>query len=196
MKKKLVFITGRSSSGKNTIAKLLLEDNRFEELPMHTSRPRRTPNEDGYVFHDDDNFLRMIENDEFVETRCYNTNLGLWYYGTTKQDIYEVFESGKIPVITSGTPEMYEKIVKALKDYDIEIVVCYLKVNDYELLSRAMNREKIRKNPDYTEMCRRFLADSKDYSDENIAKFPLNSIYQETSAKKNLELFLKNNNLY
>lgn len=193
--KKLVFIMGRSSSGKNTFAEILLEDKRFEELIMHTSRPKRTENEKGYKFHNTETFIKMKENGNFVETRSYNTNLGIWHYGTTKEDIFNALNKGKIPVITSGTPEMYFNIKSSLENLDIEILVCYLKVEDKELLTRAINREQCRLNPDYKEVCRRFLSDSVDYAEEITMKFPPNSTYTSTNTKENVKNFLHNNNL-
>ena len=51
-----------------------------------------------------------------------------------------------------------------------EDAVCpvYVQVEDGERLSRALNREREQENPRYEEMCRRFLADSVDFSEENI----------------------------
>ena len=193
--KKVIFITGRSSCGKNTFANKLLENDKFEEMIMHTTRPRRTPNESGYIFDSDEEFEEIKKNNGFVETRTYNTNKGIWKYGTAKENILEVLEKGTIPVITSGTPEMYRNIIGILNDMGIEVIVCFLKVDEKELLTRAMNREMTRENPDYVEMCRRFIADSKDYNEENIAMFPKNAFYEEKTTEENLAKFLKTNNL-
>ena len=59
-----------------------------------------------------------------------------------------------------------------MKKYYGEDAVCpvYVQVEDGERLSRALNREREQENPRYEEMCRRFLADSEDFSEENIAK--------------------------
>jgi guanylate kinase len=43
-------------------------------------------------------------------------------------------------------------------------------VEDGERLERALKRERKQEEPKYEEMCRRFLADQKDFSEENIRK--------------------------
>ena len=36
-------------------------------------------------------------------------------------------------------------------------------------LSRALDRERRQQNPKYAELCRRYLADEKDFSEKNLA---------------------------
>ena len=43
-------------------------------------------------------------------------------------------------------------------------------MEDGERLERALKRERKQEEPKYEEMCRRFLADQKDFSEENIRK--------------------------
>ena len=65
-----------------------------------------------------------------------------------------------------GTLESYQKI----RDYygkDV-VVPVYIEVEDGQRLLRAIAREQEQDIPKYEEMCRRFLADSKDFSEENI----------------------------
>ena len=37
-----------------------------------------------------------------------------------------------------------------------------------ERLSRTLNRERMQESPKYEELCRRFLADAKDFSEEKL----------------------------
>ena len=48
------------------------------------------------------------------------------------------------------------------------IVPLYIEVEDGERLMRALTRERMQKEPKYAEMCRRFLADTEDFSEENL----------------------------
>ena len=48
------------------------------------------------------------------------------------------------------------------KDYEL------LDASDGERLERALSRERAQVEPKYEEMCRRFLADCKDFSEEKI----------------------------
>ena len=44
----------------------------------------------------------------------------------------------------------------------------YIDLDDGERLQRALNRERAQEEPKYEEMCRRFLADAEDFSEEKI----------------------------
>ena len=45
----------------------------------------------------------------------------------------------------------------------------YIEVEDGERLMRALKREREQEVPRYAELCRRFLADTRDFSEENLA---------------------------
>ena len=61
---------------------------------------------------------------------------------------------------------------RALRKYFGEsyIVPIYLEVEDGLRLVRALERERRQDEPKYAEMCRRFLADEEDFSEENLIK--------------------------
>ena len=67
-----------------------------------------------------------------------------------------------------GTLEAYEKL-KAYFGAD-KLLPVLIELDDGVRLQRALNREKKQKHPKYEEMCRRFLADSEDFSEENIKR--------------------------
>ena len=50
---------------------------------------------------------------------------------------------------------------------DFEIIPVYIEVPDNIRLKRAIEREE-KGSGNYDEMCRRFIADCKDFSDENL----------------------------
>jgi hypothetical protein len=47
-------------------------------------------------------------------------------------------------------------------------VPIYIEVEDGLRLARAVERERLQTNPKYAELCRRFLADSSDFSEEKL----------------------------
>ena len=59
---------------------------------------------------------------------------------------------------------------QALKEYfgAEKIVPLYIQVEDGERLFRALEREQREAVPRYTELCRRFLADEEDFSEEKL----------------------------
>ena len=67
-----------------------------------------------------------------------------------------------------GTLEVYTK----LSDYfgREQIIPIYIEVEDGLRLQRALDRERMQDPPKYTELCRRFLADTEDFSEEKLAE--------------------------
>ena len=82
--------------------------------------------------------------------------------------------SGK-KYIVIGTLEAYEQFCKYFGSE--HILPIYIEVDDGIRLKRALDREKLQKTPQYEEMCRRFLADTKDFSEENLKKANINKRY-------------------
>ena len=51
---------------------------------------------------------------------------------------------------------------------DEQVLPVLVELDDGIRLQRALDRERKQKNPKYDEMCRRFLADSADFSEEKL----------------------------
>lgn len=49
-----------------------------------------------------------------------------------------------------------------------KMIPVYIEVEDGTRLIRAVERERTQEHPGYEELCRRFLADAKDFSEENL----------------------------
>ena len=74
--------------------------------------------------------------------------------------------------IVIGTIEAYNKFCAYFgKD---AILPIYIEVDDGIRLMRAINREQKQEVPQYEEMCRRFLADQNDFSEEKIKEAGIN----------------------
>ena len=67
-----------------------------------------------------------------------------------------------------GTLESYEK-VKAYYGEE-KVIPVYIETEDGKRLERAIKREKKQESPNFEEVCRRFLADQQDFSEENIRR--------------------------
>lgn len=177
------FIYGASSSGKNIIKRRLIKENKFalKEMIMSTTRPMRTGEVEGrdYYFKTEEEMLELEEQGKIIEKRKYDTVYGPWYYFTTSSNI----DLENYNYIGDNTLEGLDKFVKF---YGIENIISLLiKVDDGIRLQRALDREKREENPKYQELCRRFLADSIDYSEENINKRPITSIINNNSSLDN-----------
>lgn len=163
---KIFYLMGKSASGKDSIYRALVKRFPFEKIVMYTTRPMRQGETDGvqYYFTDEAQYQRLLEEGKVVESRCYQTIHGPWIYYTV--DDGSVHRDGKEQYLVIGTLESYEK----MKDYygaDM-LVPIYLEVDDGLRLERALAREKAEAVPRYSEMCRRYLADEEDFSEEKL----------------------------
>lgn len=165
----IIFLMGKSSSGKNKVYKALVEDTglNLKTVVMYTTRPMRHNEAEGvdYFFVDDEEAKKMVDENKVIEIREYETVYGIWKYFTA-DDGQIVLERKDDRFIIIGTLESY---LKFCEFYGKEhILPIYIEVDDGIRLTRALEREKKQAQPKYAEMCRRFLADSEDFSEENI----------------------------
>ena len=59
----------------------------------------------------------------------------------------------------------------------------YVQVEDGARLGRALERERRQQIPKYEELCRRFLADSQDFSEENIARAGIETRFENVELE-------------
>ena len=165
---KIIYIMGKSSSGKDTIFKKLQKKLDVTTYVMYTTRPIRKGEEEDVTYHyiSNEKMQRYIdgkENDKLIEYRTYQTVHGPWTYATIAD---KQFKTNK-DMMMLGTIESNEKMKK---HFEKELIPIYVEVEDGLRLERALKREREQKEPKYAELCRRFLADSKDFSEENLKK--------------------------
>lgn len=165
---KIYYVMGKSSSGKDTIYKMLMERHPdLRTVVLYTTRPIREGERDGveYFFVGPDRLEELREADRLIEVRSYNTRHGVWTYFTADDGQIDLENHDYLMI---GTLVSY----RALKEYfgEEKIVPVYIEVPDGERLERALAREQRQAEPKYAEMCRRFLADSEDFSEENLNK--------------------------
>ena len=165
---KIYCVMGKSSSGKDTVYKKLKEQYKeFRLIVPYTTRPIREGEKDGveYYYGDPEQFRAMKEDGKVIESRSYNTKCGIWTYFTADDGQIDLSAADYLLI---GTLVSYQ----ALREYFGEeaIVPVYLEVEDGLRLARALERERRQEKPKYAEMCRRFLADEEDFSEENLIK--------------------------
>ena len=169
---------GKSSSGKDTVYKKLKEQYKeFRLIVPYTTRPIREGEKDGveYYFVDPEQFRAMKEDGKVIESRSYNTKCGIWTYFTADDGQIDLSAADYLLI---GTLVSYQ----ALREYFGEeaIVPVYLEVEDGLRLARALERERRQEKPKYAEMCRRFLADEEDFSEENLERAGITKRFQNT----------------
>ena len=89
---------------------------------------------------------------------------GREYFFVDEKRLSELREAGKI------IEERMYSTVQGPWYYFTAMVPLYVEVDDGLRLSRALERERKQTEPKYAEMCRRFLADCEDFTEEKIAE--------------------------
>lgn len=179
---KIVYLMGKSSSGKDTIFKRLLADPSLglRTIVPYTTRPIRSGERDGLEYHftNEAGYQELRESGRIIEERTYQTFHGVWRYFTI--DDGEIQWDGQ-DYIMIGTLEAYLK----MKDYfgEDKMLPVMIELDDGVRLERALSRERKQKYPRYEEMCRRFLVDSEDFSEEKIQKAGISRRFQNDNLE-------------
>ena len=164
---RIFYIMGKSASGKDHIYEALLRDPSLELAPLvlYTTRPIRKNEQDGREYHfvDEERLVKLRLAGKLIEERVYNTIAGPWYYFTADEGQIHLDTDSYLGI---GTLESYRK----MQDYFGKEKMCpiYVETEDGIRLFRALKREYKQEHPAYAEMCRRFLADCEDFSEEHL----------------------------
>ena len=89
----MVILSSPSGAGKTTLVNLLSKKNNFEISISHTTRQPRPKEVTGkdYYFVNDQEFKRLIKNEEFLEyAKVFNN-----YYGTSRTPVIDNLNKGK-----------------------------------------------------------------------------------------------------
>lgn len=150
-KPKLLVLFGKSGSGKDTIEKWLVRTCHFHKAVSYTTRPPREGEINGINYHfiSPQEFIELINKKEIIEYFVFNN----WYYGTAKSEILP-------DCINVITVDSFRAETLALECPDINTLAVWIQASDKTRLLRNLNREI---SPNCQEICRRFLADEKDY---------------------------------
>ena len=162
---KLFYLMGKSASGKDTIYKKVKEEMpELKPIVIYTTRPIREGEREGveYYFVDESKLQELEQAGKVIELRAYNTVHGVWKYFTVDDGQFDREDH----LIAIGTLESYVQLRKYFGDE--KLVPIYVEVEDGIRLERALAREKAQKVPKYEELCRRFLADAADFSEEKL----------------------------
>jgi guanylate kinase len=186
---KIIYFMGKSASGKDTIYKKVKErlNPSPKEIILYTTRPIRDHEENGreYFFVSDQEIARMESAGKIIEKRVYHTVYGDWIYATADDGQFDENST----YMTIGTLESY----LPLRAYFGEeaMIPVYLEVEDGIRLERAIARERTQKTAKYEEMCRRFLADQADFSEENLKAAKITRRFPNEDMEACLDMVLE-----
>ncbi len=163
----IVFLMGKSSTGKDTLFKRLQgrQDLSLSGIVPYTTRPIRNGEKDGmeYFFTDEAGYEAFRTGGKIIEARAYHTCHGLWRYFTVDDGQIDLSHGSYLMI---GTLASYLQVQEYFNRDKILPVL--IELDDGKRLQRALNREKKQPQPRYEEMCRRFLADAEDFSEDKI----------------------------
>lgn len=134
---------------------------------MYTTRPIRDGEQDKKTYHfvSEEQFLELKAAGRIIEDRAYDTIHGIWRYFTVNDSQIDLENQDYLII---GVLQSY----LSTRDYfgEDKVVPIYIEVDDGVRLQRALDREKLPENQKYTELCRRYLADTADFAEDKIEK--------------------------
>ena len=137
--------------------------------------------EGGRRLYSEEDVKRLEDEGKIVELRAYDTVYGIWKYFTVNDGNLSLDKENYLMI---GTLEAYVKI----RDYfgkDVTVPI-YVEIDDGERLARALKRERQPENQKYEEMCRRFLADAADFSEDKIKEAGIERRFQNDDLENTL----------
>ena len=178
---KIFVVMGKTSSGKDTVYKRVLdslEAKAGEAAPktvvIYTTRPMRPGEQNGveYFFATEQELQKLREEGKVIEERCFHTVHGPWYYFTVNDGQIDLEHHSYLMINTLAGFEM-------IRDYynKEQVIPVYIEADAKDRLIRYINRESLQKNPNYKEVCRRFLADEEDFAEEELQRLGISKRY-------------------
>lgn len=148
---KIVVILGKSCSGKNTVVNKLVKEHNFKEIVPYTTRPIREKEIPDITYHyiSEEEFVYKIEEGFFAEWTKYETNSGVWYYGSSKE-CYEKYDENSVIILN---PVTYRKLLS--NGHNFKSI--YIYANHETIRKRMMQRK------DKEESERRLSSDIRDF---------------------------------
>ena len=181
---KIFVVMGKTSSGKDTVYERVLDSLTVSKgnaapksVVIYTTRPMRPGEQSGvtYFFAAEEELQSLREEGKVIEERCFHTVHGPWYYFTVNDGQIDLEQNSYMMINTLAG---FEMIRSYYSSYGEDVVIpIYIEADDKDRLIRYINRESLQKNPNYKEVCRRFLADEEDFSEEELQRLGITKRY-------------------
>lgn len=146
-------IMGKTCAGKDNVVNKLISLHGYKKLISYTTRPMRKGEKQDVTYHfiDTVEFQKRIAEEFFAEWKTYDTEFGVWYYGTALEDL----EKADKKTIVILTPDGYRDVVDKLSTKPKTI---YLYANNATIKERLIAR-----GDDKNEAERRLEHDTADF---------------------------------
>ena len=150
----MLILMGKTASGKNLVRDKLVEKCHFSPIITYTTRPMRKGEKQDITYHfiSEDDFKQKIDDGFFAEWKSYITNEGIWYYGSSLEDIENADDKSVIIL----TPQGYRDIKEKLPDKNIACIYLYENID-------TMRKRLSKRGDDPKEVERRIKSDLEDF---------------------------------
>lgn len=154
----MLIILGKTASGKDLTVNELISKYGFKKLITYTTRPMRKNEKQDVTYHfiSEEEFQQKVDKNFFAEWKSYETIEGVWYYGTSLEDLSNA-DNNTVIILT---PNGYRDIVKKLSNKHKSV---YIYANNSTIKERLISR-----GDDKEEAERRLNHDNVDF--EGIEK--------------------------
>ncbi len=161
---------------------------KLNKIIPYTTRPIREGEREGVQYHftSRDQFNELLTAGKVIEYRIYETMHGEWIYYMVDDNDIDLSASNYMII---GTPQAFDATRKYFGNDTVLPIL--IDVDDGVRLTRALNRERKQEVPKYEEMCRRFLADAKDFSKENLKNSGIDNVFSNEVLDECVENVIK-----
>ena len=150
----MIFIAGKTCSGKTRIVNELCKRYGYKKIITYTTRPIRKGEKDGIDYHfiSNEEFQKKIDSGFFAEYKTYDTEFGLWYYGVSA---YDILEAGNKDIVIV-TPAGFDDITIKYPFLSYRLLYIYTNIS-------SIKRRLKKRGDNDKEAERRFEADREDF---------------------------------
>lgn len=176
----IIVLVGKTASGKTTVANELCKNHGYKRIITYTTRPMRENEiqDVDYHFISDEQFNKMVENNEFTEYKRYDTAHGVWGYGSVITSEQELSDDCYVIILT---PQGLRDLSKKMSRY----IAFYLNV------SFELQLERLKKRGDEEQqIIKRLQNDAKDF--ENVLNIVDYSFYTDISSPQRVANMISN----
>ena len=172
----MIILSSPSGAGKTTLVNLLSKNNNFEISISHTTRKPRPNESDGkdYYFVSDQEFKRLIKNEEFLEyAKVFNN-----YYGTTRTPVINNLNKGKnvlFDIDWQGADQIKNK------NLDFKLITFFILPPSKEILYERLSNRDMKDKLIVEERMKQFERDVLHWINYNyvVINDDLNSCYDK-----------------
>ena len=172
----IIVLVGKTASGKTTVANELCKNHGYKRIITYTTRPMRENEiqDVDYHFISDEQFNKMVENNEFTEYKRYNTAHGVWSYGSVVTYEQEISDDYYVIILT---PQGLRDLSKKISRY----IAFYLNVSLESQLERLKKR-----GDEEQQIIKRLINDAKDF--ENVLDIVDNGFFTDSTFSSPQEI--------